>query len=115
MAALFKVNTEDLEVGMYISKLDRPWLDTPFLLQGFYIKNRSDIDIISDICDHVFVDTTATRQKMTSEMASVSSAMGLDNQDTIESGIAKFNAIPGKSESIDKAIKSKQANNNRGD
>ena len=114
MAALFKVNTEDLEVGMYISKLDRPWLDTPFLVQGFYIKNRSDIDIISDICDHVFIDTTAARQKMTSEMASVSSAMGLDNQSTIESGITEFSAIHGKSKSIDKAIKSTQANNNLG-
>jgi HD-GYP domain-containing protein (c-di-GMP phosphodiesterase class II) len=78
MANLFKVNTGNLEIGMYISELDRPWLETPFLVQGFYVKNRNDIDIISNICDYVFVDTAVTRQKITSKMPTVSSAIGID-------------------------------------
>ena len=31
--------TTDLRLGMYVSRLDRPWLETPFLFQGFYIEN----------------------------------------------------------------------------
>ena len=63
MSSLIKVNAGDLVVGMYISELDRPWLDTPFLTQGFYVKNQNDIDIISGICDHVFVDSAVPHQK----------------------------------------------------
>jgi len=33
-----KLATENLKVGMYVCRLDRPWLDTPFLIQGFYIR-----------------------------------------------------------------------------
>ena len=27
-----------LKGGMYVSQLDRPWLETPFLFQGFCIR-----------------------------------------------------------------------------
>ena len=33
-----KVFTGDLTTGMYVCGLDRPWLETPFLLQGFQIE-----------------------------------------------------------------------------
>ena len=78
MASLLKIDTSDLEVGMYISELDRPWLETPFAVQGLYLKTRNDIDIISNICDYVFVDTEITRQKITSKMPTVSSANDID-------------------------------------
>ena len=32
-----KVYCADLVVGMYVVQLDRPWLETPFMFQGFYI------------------------------------------------------------------------------
>jgi len=78
MSSLIKVNTGNLVVGMYISELDRPWLDTPFLIQGFYVKNQNDIDIISGTCDYVFVDSAVSRRKITSKMDTVSSAIGID-------------------------------------
>ncbi|MCB1641762.1 MAG: DUF3391 domain-containing protein, partial [Xanthomonadales bacterium] len=30
-----RVRVTDLQVGMYVSQLDRPWDGTPFPLQGF--------------------------------------------------------------------------------
>ncbi len=101
MSNLIKVNTGNLEVGMYISRLDRPWLETPFLVQGFYVKNSNDIDIISNICDYVFIDTTVSRQKITSKMPSVSSAMGIDSGGT-EFTITKINTDQSKSRSTAK-------------
>jgi HD-GYP domain-containing protein (c-di-GMP phosphodiesterase class II) len=51
-----KLAVEELQTGMYVSDLDRPWLETPFLLQGFLLKDESDIEKIREICTYVFVD-----------------------------------------------------------
>lgn len=107
MSNLVKVNTGKLEVGMYIFELDRPWLDTPFLIQGFYVKNQDDIDIISGICDHVFVDSAVPRQKITSKMATVSSAIGIDPGRT-EFTVTKINTKQSEPEAKHEATKSTQ-------
>ena len=52
-----KVSTFDLAVGMHVSNLDRPWLDTPFLLQGFIINSDDDITALQKHCQYVFIDT----------------------------------------------------------
>ena len=52
-----KVSTFDLKIGMHVSNLDRPWLDTPFLLQGFIIDKEDDIEALQQHCKYVFIDT----------------------------------------------------------
>jgi HD-GYP domain-containing protein (c-di-GMP phosphodiesterase class II) len=47
-----------LEIGMYVSDLDRPWLDTPFMLQGFLLEEHKQIDLIRDLCHTVIIDRT---------------------------------------------------------
>ncbi|TFG86242.1 MAG: DUF3391 domain-containing protein [Chromatiales bacterium] len=39
-----KMDTADLEFGMYVSELDRPWLGTPFLFQGFTIEDADHLE-----------------------------------------------------------------------
>jgi len=51
-----KIYVHQLETGMYVSGLDRPWLETPFYLQGFMIRNASDVQKLSLYCDYVYVD-----------------------------------------------------------
>ncbi|NIP74080.1 MAG: DUF3391 domain-containing protein [Gammaproteobacteria bacterium] len=51
-----KVQVADLRAGMYVSSLDRPWIDTPFPLQGFYIVDYRDIDELKKWCNYVYVD-----------------------------------------------------------
>ena len=51
-----KVSTFDLKIGMHVSNLDRPWLDTPFLLQGFIISGDDDINALQQHCKYVFID-----------------------------------------------------------
>lgn len=53
---LIKTDVEDLQIGMYVSMLDRPWLETPFKLQGYYINTPSDIEDIQKHCSYVYVD-----------------------------------------------------------
>lgn len=52
-----KVRTGRLKKGMYVSNLDRPWLDTPFLVQGFYIHDDEELKALDRYCEYVFIDT----------------------------------------------------------
>ena len=51
-----KIYVHQLETGMYVSGLDRPWLETPFYLQGFMIRSAGDVQKLSLYCDYVYVD-----------------------------------------------------------
>jgi HD-GYP domain-containing protein (c-di-GMP phosphodiesterase class II) len=42
--------------GMYVSKLDRPWLETPFVFQGFEIREHSEIEMLRRFCKEVYID-----------------------------------------------------------
>ncbi len=42
---------------MYVSELDRPWLETPFLFQGFYVRNEEEVAAVRSHCKQVVVDT----------------------------------------------------------
>ena len=50
------VSVDNLQIGMYVSKLDRPWLETPFLFQGFFIRGEDDIIALRHHCEFVFID-----------------------------------------------------------
>ncbi len=41
---------------MYVSRLDRPWLETRFLFQGFRITTVADIEELARHCEYVYID-----------------------------------------------------------
>jgi putative nucleotidyltransferase with HDIG domain len=45
---------------MYVAELDRPWLGTPFLFQGFEIRSPAEIDELKRFCKWVYVETPDT-------------------------------------------------------
>jgi len=51
-----KILTKDLRIGMFVTDLDRPWVDTPFLLQGFLIEDQEQIAAIKSHCEFVIID-----------------------------------------------------------
>lgn len=51
-----KVDIDNLTTGMYVSRLDRPWINTPFPLQGYYIRTTEDISILRQYCHYVYID-----------------------------------------------------------
>ena len=53
---LQRIPVSELELGMYVAHLDRPWTDTPFLFQGFFLHHDDEINVIRRYCQHVFVD-----------------------------------------------------------
>lgn len=50
------VPVEDLVPGLYVVELDQPWLDTPFLFQGFPIHGDKEIRELRHHCSYVYVD-----------------------------------------------------------
>ena len=56
MVDTVKIHASELRVGMYVSKLDKDWLDTPFIMQGFVIEDPEDVSIVCDYCEYVWVD-----------------------------------------------------------
>lgn len=52
-----KLKVQHLQVGMYIAKLDRPWLETPFPFQGFYLRTKHEISEVQRFCDFVYIDS----------------------------------------------------------
>jgi HD-GYP domain-containing protein (c-di-GMP phosphodiesterase class II) len=53
---LREIPVDELQLGMYVSKLDRPWTETPFVFQGFILRSQKQLDVMKKFCSHVFVD-----------------------------------------------------------
>ena len=62
MAAKRKVYVGDLKLGMYVTELDRPWLESPFLFQGFPLKRVEEIEELRRCCRYVYVDDVQSRE-----------------------------------------------------
>lgn len=50
------VAAHDVKLGMYVAELDRPWVGTPFALQGFLVSNERQIAALREYCCFVSVD-----------------------------------------------------------
>jgi HD-GYP domain-containing protein (c-di-GMP phosphodiesterase class II) len=53
---LIKVPVQDLRIGMYVDQLDRPWTETRFMYQGFFIQNEQTLEELARVSKFVFVD-----------------------------------------------------------
>jgi HD-GYP domain-containing protein (c-di-GMP phosphodiesterase class II) len=51
-----KIFSPDLEIGMFVTRLDRPWEEANFLLQGFLIETPEDIENVQEQCDYVYIE-----------------------------------------------------------
>ena len=55
-----KTPVAQIAIGMFVTALDRPWLGTPFLLEGLLIEEQEQIDTMVKLCQFVYVDHTAS-------------------------------------------------------
>jgi len=77
-----KIDVKDLKIGMYVSKLDRPWLETNFWFQGFELKTQADIEAVQRQCQYVFIDVS--QQNSVSHYASRATAYTKDYLEKVE-------------------------------
>ncbi|MCW8889656.1 MAG: HD-GYP domain-containing protein [Sedimenticola sp.] len=55
------IKVSDLLPGMFVSSLDRPWLETPYPIQGFMIRSGKERDALMEYCEFVYVDILKSR------------------------------------------------------
>jgi hypothetical protein len=53
-----KIDTANIEQGMYVAQLDCSWLTSPFVKRGFQISSEDEIELLRKFCKHVYVDTS---------------------------------------------------------
>ena len=56
-----KIVTKDVQIGMYVTRIDRPWLESPFLLQGFMINDENDKKLLIKNCEYCYVDVARSK------------------------------------------------------
>lgn len=55
MSSRVQISAKHVQLGMYIVDLDRPWLETPFLFQGFVVEDEGMIRELQEYCENVYV------------------------------------------------------------
>lgn len=64
-----KVRTQDLVPGLFVARLDRPWVGTPFPIQGFHIRNYDEIRTLGSLCNYVYIDVVKSRVSLSKPAA----------------------------------------------
>lgn len=80
MAEIIKsrIDVADLKPGMYVCELDRPWLGTPFLVQGFNIDSKQDIETLAQFCSFVYIDQRRSHLRTTAPQGGQSYVLAND-------------------------------------
>lgn len=53
-----------LTEGMYVTEIDRPWLDTPFLMAGFLVRNAREIEALRQHTRFAQVDLNRSKPEL---------------------------------------------------
>ena len=56
-----EIGIGDVAVGMFVCRLDRPWTETPFPLQGFLIRDIEQLQVLREYCSRVWIDVQRGR------------------------------------------------------
>lgn len=51
-----RISTAGLEIGMFVSRLDRSWIGSGFTLEGLLVQTEDELQSLRTLCRHVFVD-----------------------------------------------------------
>ena len=113
-----EVPVEELEFGVYISELDRPWTETPFKFQGFVLKDDEQLEVLKKHCKKVTIDLekgpdledlrlhkrTPAGPKTPSVLESIKSKVKYEEKSTVDVEMPAARAATRKTEGVLKDI-----------
>lgn len=56
---IVEIPVHALRLGLYVTRLDRPWIESPFTFQGFAIQHAEELSQLQQLCTRVYVEVTA--------------------------------------------------------
>lgn len=98
---MITIDTKHLKIGMYVFSLDRPWEGTPFLFQGFQIKNQKQILKLQELCHTVQIDQEKSDKSLGAQSYTTSSSK---NATVASSKIVSFNDLYTKKTPINRHV-----------
>jgi len=103
-----RMDVADLQVGMYVCRLDRPWEETPFPLQGVELTCMDNIEALRTYCEHVYVDArrlvTDPQPQASVIIRSQVSSQRFNAATRYASAVPIENEVPQAQEALDNAI-----------
>ncbi len=51
-----RIHVSELALGMHVVRLDIPWEQTDFLMQGFVLNHAEEIETLQKLCEHVYIE-----------------------------------------------------------
>ncbi|KFN44868.1 HD-GYP domain-containing protein [Arenimonas oryziterrae] len=91
-----KIDVDELAIGMFVYRLDRPWTDTPFPIQGFVVETLDEINILRAYCRHVYIDVVRTRVHERLQLATLDAPTTVSVNGVGTEARASNGAIPGR-------------------
>ena len=70
-----QIDVNEVTVGMFVSGLDRPWTQTPFPLQGFFVSDTEQIQQLKSICRYVYIDVTKGDQPVNTRLRTLNRSL----------------------------------------
>lgn len=52
-----KIGVQNIRLGMYVAELDRPWIESRFLFQGFEVSTEEELEELRRLCKYVYIET----------------------------------------------------------
>jgi len=72
----YLLSIDDVAIGMYVTDIDRPWLDTPFVMEGFLVRTERELEALRRHTRLAYVDL----QRSSRSVASAIKAAALDRK-----------------------------------
>jgi HD-GYP domain-containing protein (c-di-GMP phosphodiesterase class II) len=111
-----EVPVEELKFGMYVSELDRPWTETPFVFQGFVLEDEKQLGTLKKYCKKVYVDPekstdlpernqlktgpVGTKPKIESVLASITRKVVYEEKVSVDVELPAARAAQGRTEMV---------------
>jgi HD-GYP domain-containing protein (c-di-GMP phosphodiesterase class II) len=97
------VPVAELQYGMYVAELDRPWTDTPFRFQGFVLQTPEQLDTLKKFCKVVQVDPD--RAEVVSRLADSTSGLARPAVDLSRTRKVKYVELAPVEQEFGQAVK----------
>jgi HD-GYP domain-containing protein (c-di-GMP phosphodiesterase class II) len=95
-----EVPVEQLQFGVYISELDRPWTETPFVFQGFVLEDEKQLEMLKKYCRKVYSPTKTIPggRKFESVLASITRTVVYEEKVSVDVELPAARAAQGRTE-----------------
>ncbi|WP_196137964.1 DUF3391 domain-containing protein [Aliikangiella sp. G2MR2-5] len=85
-----EIPVQNLEIGMYVSRLDIPWVQTPFPIQGFYITKQDELDLLAHYCNFVYVDSFLSKVDVSAKLLKSTPPTSKKNRSEVDARTARL-------------------------